>query len=205
MPRLLVRLCHTRPLDFADCAIPDNALEGALEHLLNTNYDRAYSVLLELLGSIGSRGDDRLATLLTQTYWDLPHPIAQLILRLTAARKQKATEVLTTMFEEILKTHGIELLRAGFVSRLAAVCHAMEDLAGVAETADSFLEWTEAIGPGERRRLVEAIGRSGLADGLLGAERRTGDDFNEETVGCAIAWLAGQSSLNRAMDCGEVG
>jgi hypothetical protein len=34
----------------------------------------------------------------------------------------------------------MELLRAGFVSRLAAVCQAMEGLAGVAETADSVLE-----------------------------------------------------------------
>jgi hypothetical protein len=45
----------------------------------------------------------------------------------------------------------------------------------------------KTIGPGERRRLIEAIGRSGLADGLLGTERRTGDDFDEETVGRAIA------------------
>jgi hypothetical protein len=81
----------------------------------------------------------------------------------------------------------MELLRAGFVSRLAAVCQAMEDLAGVDETADSFLESTEAIGPGERRELVEPIGLSGLANGLLGAERWTGDDFDEETVGRAIA------------------
>jgi hypothetical protein len=98
-----------------------------------------------------------------------------------------ATEALTAAFEEILKTDGIELLQAGFLSRLAAVCQAMEDLAGVAETADSVLEWAEAIRPGDRRELVETIGRSGLADGLLGAERRTGDDFDEETLGRAIA------------------
>jgi hypothetical protein len=40
------------------------------------------------------------------------------------ALKQRATEALTTTFEEISKTHGMELLRAGFVSRLAAVCQA---------------------------------------------------------------------------------
>jgi hypothetical protein len=50
-------------MDFADSAIPDNALEGALEHLLNTNDRRAHLGLLELLGSLGSRGDDHLAVL----------------------------------------------------------------------------------------------------------------------------------------------
>jgi hypothetical protein len=35
---LLIQLCHTRPLDFADFAIPDNTLKGALEHLLNTHF-----------------------------------------------------------------------------------------------------------------------------------------------------------------------
>jgi hypothetical protein len=59
--RLLMQLCHTRPLDLADFTIPNNALEGALEHLLNTNDHRAHSVLLELLGSLGSRGYDRPA------------------------------------------------------------------------------------------------------------------------------------------------
>jgi hypothetical protein len=34
--RLLIQLCHMRRLDFADFAMPDNALEGALGHLLNT-------------------------------------------------------------------------------------------------------------------------------------------------------------------------
>jgi hypothetical protein len=43
-------------------------------------------------------------------------------------------------FQEIPKTERMELLRAGFVSRLAAICQAMEGLAGVAETADSVLE-----------------------------------------------------------------
>jgi hypothetical protein len=61
--RLLIRLCQARPLDFADFAIPDNALEGALEHLLNTNDHRAHSLLLELLGSLGNRGEYRLAAL----------------------------------------------------------------------------------------------------------------------------------------------
>jgi hypothetical protein len=61
--RLLIRLCHTHPLDFADFAIRDNALEGALEHLLNTNDHLAHSVLLELLKSLGSRGDHHLAAL----------------------------------------------------------------------------------------------------------------------------------------------
>jgi hypothetical protein len=61
--RLLIRLCHTRPLDFADFSIPDNAFQGALEHVLNANDHRAHSVLLELLKSLGSRGDYRLAAL----------------------------------------------------------------------------------------------------------------------------------------------
>jgi hypothetical protein len=81
----------------------------------------------------------------------------------------------------------MELLRAGFVSRLAAVCQAMEDLAGVAETANSVLECAEAMGAGERREMVDEIGRPSLADGLLDAEMDTGDDFDEETVGCIIA------------------
>jgi hypothetical protein len=61
--RLLIRLCHTRPLDFADFAIPNNALEGALEYFLNTNDHRAHSVLLELLKSLGSQGEHRIAAL----------------------------------------------------------------------------------------------------------------------------------------------
>jgi hypothetical protein len=40
---------------------------------------------------------------------------------------------------------------------------------------------------GDRRELVEAIGRPGLTDELLDAERHTGDDFDEETLGRAIA------------------
>jgi hypothetical protein len=103
------------------------------------------------------------------------------------ALKQMATGALTTAFEEIPETHGMELLRARFLGRLAAVCQAMKDLAGVAETADSVLEWAEAMGAGERRELVEEICRPGLMDGLLDAERRTGDDFDEKTVGGAIA------------------
>jgi hypothetical protein len=50
--------------------------------------------------------------------------------------KQRATEALTTAFEEIAKTHGMELIQAGFVSRLAAVYQAMEGLAGVASTIE---------------------------------------------------------------------
>jgi hypothetical protein len=57
------------------------------------------------------------------------------------ALKQRAIEALTTVFEEILQTHGMECLRAGFVSRLAAVSQAMEGLTGVADTVDFFLEW----------------------------------------------------------------
>jgi hypothetical protein len=56
------------------------------------------------------------------------------------ALKQRATETLTTAFEEMPKTDEMELVRAGFVSRLAAVCQAMEDLTGVGETSDSVLE-----------------------------------------------------------------
>jgi hypothetical protein len=89
--------------------------------------------------------------------------------------KQRATEALTTAFEEIPKTDRMKLLRAEFVSWLAA------------EAADSVLEWAETIGPGDRRGLVEAIGRSGLVDGLLDAERRTDADFDEETLSHAIA------------------
>jgi hypothetical protein len=59
--------------------------------------------------------------------------------------KQRATEALTMAFKEIPQTDAMELLRAGFVSRLAAVYQAMECSAGVAETADSILEWTETI------------------------------------------------------------
>jgi hypothetical protein len=67
------------------------------------------------------------------------------------ALKQRATETLTTAFEETPKTDGMELVRAGFVRRLAAVCQAMEDLAGVAEMANSVLEWAEpwALAKGE--------------------------------------------------------
>jgi hypothetical protein len=61
------------------------------------------------------------------------------------ALKQRATEAFTTAFEEILQTHALERLQAEFVSRLAAVCQAMEDLAGVAETTDSVVEWVEAM------------------------------------------------------------
>jgi hypothetical protein len=71
--RLLIRRCHTRHLDFADFAIPDNALEGALEHLLNTNNHRAHSVLLELLGSLDPSTFSNFLGL----------PIAEMILRLT--------------------------------------------------------------------------------------------------------------------------
>jgi hypothetical protein len=81
----------------------------------------------------------------------------------------------------------MELLRAGFVSRLAAVCQAMEGLTGVAGTVDSVLKWAEVMGPGERRELIEEIGRPGLVDEPVDAERRTGDDFDKETVGHAFA------------------
>jgi hypothetical protein len=81
----------------------------------------------------------------------------------------------------------MELIRAGSMIRLAAVCQVMEDLVGMAETADSFLESAKAMSSGERRELVEEIGRSGFADRLLDAERRAGDDFDEETLDCAIA------------------
>jgi hypothetical protein len=66
----------------------------------------------------------------------------------------------------------MELLRAGFVNRLAAVCQAMEALTDVAETADSVLEWAKAMDPGERRELVEEIGRLGLMGGLLNSTQR---------------------------------
>jgi hypothetical protein len=61
--RVLIQLWHTPALDFADFAIPDNVLEGVLEYLLTTNDHCGHSVLLELLGSLGSRDDDRLAAL----------------------------------------------------------------------------------------------------------------------------------------------
>jgi hypothetical protein len=64
--RLLVQPCHTRPLDFTDFAIPDNALEGTLEHFLKTHDNRAHSVPLELLGALESRGDNHLAILLIE-------------------------------------------------------------------------------------------------------------------------------------------
>jgi hypothetical protein len=57
----------------------------------------------------------------------------------------------------------------------------------LAETADSILEWGEVMGSGKRRGLAEEIGRSGLAGELLDAERRVGDDFDEEMVDRAIA------------------
>jgi hypothetical protein len=103
------------------------------------------------------------------------------------ALKQRATEALTTAFEEIPRMNGMELLRAGLVSRHAAVCQAMEDLVGVAERADSVLEWVEAMDPGEKRELVEDIGQSSVVGGLPDAERRIGRDFDEETAGRAIA------------------
>jgi hypothetical protein len=78
---LRIQLCHTHSLDFANFAILENVLEGALEHLLNTNGDRAHSVLLEVLGSLESQANDRLAALLIQNFWD--SPLAELILRLT--------------------------------------------------------------------------------------------------------------------------
>jgi hypothetical protein len=91
----------------------------------------------------------------------------------------------------------MELLPAGFASQIAAVCQAAEDLTGVAETVASFLELAEAMGRGERRELVEEIDRFGLVDGLLDAERRTGDDLDEETVGRAIArWERLMSELS---------
>jgi hypothetical protein len=102
------------------------------------------------------------------------------------ALKQMATYTLTAAFAEIPKTHGVELLQAESVIRLAVVCQAMEDLTGVAETADSGLERSEAIGPGEMRELAEEIGRPGRAR-VLDAERRTGGNFDEETAGGAIA------------------
>jgi hypothetical protein len=111
------------------------------------------------------------------------------------ALKQRATDALTTAFSEIPKTHGVELLRAGSMSLLAVVCQATEELMGVAETADSGLERSEAIGPGEMRELVQAIGRLGLVDGVLDAERRTSDNFDEETADRAIArweWLVSE-------------
>jgi hypothetical protein len=53
-----------------------------------------------------------------------------------------------------------------------AVCQAMDGLTGVANTVDFFLEVADTMGPGERRSLVEEIGRFGLVDGLLDAENR---------------------------------
>jgi hypothetical protein len=103
-----------------------------------------------------------------------------------ALKQRGKTEALTTAFEEIPNTDAMKLFRVGFVSRLAAVCQAMEDLPGAAETVDSVVEWADAMGRGERRVLVEEIGRSGLADGVSDAERCTGDDFDDETVGCAV-------------------
>jgi hypothetical protein len=101
------------------------------------------------------------------------------------ALKQRATEALTTTFEAIPKTDGMELLRAGFVSRLAAVCQAMEGLAGVTGTA--IPSWSGGIPwDGESRELVERLYRPGLVGGLLNIERRIGDDFDDETVGRAI-------------------
>jgi hypothetical protein len=43
------------------------------------------------------------------------------------------------------------------------------------------------MGAGERRELVEQIGRCGLVGGLPDAERRIGNDFDEETTVRAIA------------------
>jgi hypothetical protein len=103
--RLLIQLCHTRPLDFADLTVPDNALNGALEHLLNTNHYCAHSVLL-------------------------------------------------------------------------------------------------ATGPGDKRELVEEIGRTGLLDGPLDEE--DGRRCNRLTGKAdGRTRLMGQSCCNRAMDCGE--
>jgi hypothetical protein len=44
---MLIQLCHTYHLDFADFAILDNAFKGALEHFVNTNDHRAHSGLLK--------------------------------------------------------------------------------------------------------------------------------------------------------------
>jgi hypothetical protein len=78
------------------------------------------------------------------------------------ALKQRATEALTTAFEEISKTDAMKLLRAGFVSRLAAVCQAMESLAGVAEMVNPFWSgsrpWALAKGDGWPRRFVPVVG-----------------------------------------------
>jgi hypothetical protein len=61
--RLLIQLCQTCPLDFADFAIPDNALEGALEYLPNTNDHCGHLVLLEFSDHSGAE-----ATIASQFY-----------------------------------------------------------------------------------------------------------------------------------------
>jgi hypothetical protein len=92
----------------------------------------------------------------------------------------------------------MELLGAKFVSQLAVVCQAMDGLTGVVWTVDSVVELADVLIPGERRELVEEIGRSDLVDGLLDTERRTGEDFDEETIGCAITqWERLVSELDR--------
>jgi hypothetical protein len=104
------------------------------------------------------------------------------------AVKQKAAEAITSGFSQISDSFAIELIRKGFVSRLAVIYQGMKmsKLTESAETVERILDLVQRMAAGEKKEIFEEINRSGLVQEMIDADAASGDSFDKDTVARAL-------------------